>query len=82
MWFGEYLDPAVVAAATAATACDVFLTVGTSAVVYPAAGLIQSARARGAFTAEINLESTPASDGVDVSILGAAETILPLLDAR
>ena len=82
VWFGEYLDPAVVAAATAATACDVFLTVGTSAVVYPAAGLIQSARARGAFTAEINLESTPASDGVDVSILGAAETILPLLDAR
>ena len=82
VWFGEFLDPAVVAAATAATACDVFLTIGTSSVVYPAAGLVQSARARGAFTAEINLEVTPASTVVDVSIPGAAEVVLPLLDAR
>jgi NAD-dependent deacetylase len=82
VWFGEYLDPAVVAAATTATTCDVFLTIGTSSVVYPAAGLLQSARAKGAFTAEINLEPTPASGVVDVSIPGAAEVVLPLLDAR
>ena len=37
-----------------ATACDVFLTVGTSAVVYPAAGLVHEARGGGAFTVEIN----------------------------
>ena len=61
-----------------ATACDVFLAVGTSAVVYPAAGLVHEARGRGAFTAEINLEATPASATVDLAIHGAAEVVLPL----
>ena len=68
------------AAASQAAACDVFLTVGTSAVVYPAAGLIDEARRHGAFTAEINLEATPSSSAVDIAIHGAAETVLPLLD--
>jgi NAD-dependent deacetylase len=80
VWFGESLDPERVSAAVQATACDVFLTVGTSSVVYPAASLVDRARGRGAFTAEINLETTPASGGVDVSIQGRAEEILPLLD--
>ncbi len=66
--------------ASDATACDVFLTVGTSAVVYPAAGFVRHAKAQGAFTAEINLEQTPASSLVDLSILGAAEDVLPQLD--
>ena len=57
-----------------------FLTVGTSAVVYPAAGFARQARSRGAFTAEINLEPTPASSVVDLSILGAAEEVLPVVD--
>lgn len=39
VWFGESLDRAALAGARAATACDLFLTIGTSAVVYPAAGL-------------------------------------------
>ena len=59
---------------------DLFMTIGTSAVVYPAAGLARHAQARGAFTAEINLEETPASSLVDLSILGAAEDVLPRLD--
>ena len=80
VWFGEPLDPADVERASDATACDVFLTVGTSAVVYPAAGFARQARSRGAFTAEINLEPTPASPVVDLSILGAAEDVLPALD--
>jgi NAD-dependent deacetylase len=80
VWFGESLDPADVDRAADATACDVFLTVGTSAVVYPAAGFAYHAKSRGAFTAEINLEETPASSFVDVSILGAAENVLPALD--
>jgi NAD-dependent deacetylase len=80
VWFGEPLDPADVERASDATACDVFLTVGTSAVVYPAAGLAVQARSRGAFTAEINLEPTPASSVVDLSILGAAEEVLPVVD--
>jgi NAD-dependent deacetylase len=54
VWFGESLSENDIAAALQATACDVFLTVGTSALVYPAAGLVHEAKARGAFTAEIN----------------------------
>jgi NAD-dependent deacetylase len=76
VWFGESLDPEVVAAATAATGCDVFLTVGTSAVVYPAAGLIHQAKRHGAFTVEINTDVTDASAVVDVAIQGKAEEIL------
>ena len=79
VWFGEALRDEDVLAAVEATACDVFLTVGTSAVVYPAAGLVQRAKAQGAFTAEINLEPTPASSAVDVAIHGPAEDILPAL---
>ena len=81
VWFGESLAPDDVQAALEATACDVFITAGTSAVVYPAAGLVHEARRHGAFTAEINPEITPASDVVDVAIQGGAEEILPALDA-
>jgi NAD-dependent deacetylase len=80
VWFGESLQAEDVDAAVNAASCDVFLTVGTSSVVYPAAGLVHEARARGAFTAEINLEPTPASSVVDMSIHGGAEQILPQLD--
>ena len=80
VWFGESLAAADVNRAVEATACDVFLTIGTSAVVYPAAGFLQHARSCGAFTAEINLEPTPASSLVDVAILGGAEDVLPQLD--
>jgi NAD-dependent deacetylase len=80
VWFGESLDPDDVAAAMHACACDVFVTVGTSAVVYPAAGLVHEAKRQGAFTAQINLDATPASAAVDIAIHGAAETILPDLE--
>lgn len=80
VWFGESLDVNDVERATQAASCDVFLTVGTSAIVYPAAGFARLAQARGAFTAEINLESTPASALVDLSILGKAEDLLPAVD--
>ena len=80
VWFGESLDRATLDAASQATACDVFLTVGTSSIVYPAAGLVREARRRSAFTAEINLEATPASSTVDLAIHGAAEHVLPLLN--
>jgi NAD-dependent deacetylase len=55
VWFGEFLPAAAVKAAEAACDCDVFLSVGTSSLVYPAAGLVHQARLRGAFT----VESTP-----------------------
>jgi NAD-dependent deacetylase len=79
VWFGEKLDPGVVEAARAATECGVFLTIGTSAVVYPAAGLVDEAKRRGAFTVEINPDETPASPQVDVSLRMPAEDALARL---
>ena len=80
VWFGEPIDPEVLAAADAALDCDVCMAVGTSALVYPAAGLVTAAGARGAFTAEINPEATPSSGVVDVAVLGKAEDVLHALE--
>ena len=82
VWFGESLDQRDVTAALEAAACDVFLTVGTSSIVYPAAGFAHHARERGAFTAEVNLDETPASSLVDLTIRGAAEEVLPAVHER
>jgi len=80
VWFGEGLPQHVwQAAAEAAGGCDVFLSAGTSAMVYPAAGLIELAARNGARTIEVNLEPTPASGLVDVSIRAKAGEILPRL---
>jgi NAD-dependent deacetylase len=80
VWFGETLDPDVVARASAATDCDLFLTIGTSAVVYPAAGLLHEAKRCGAMTVEINPEATEASRLVDVAIAEPAEVALAAID--
>jgi NAD-dependent deacetylase len=77
VWFGEPIPAGAMRAAAAATACDVFLSIGTSSVVYPAAGLVAEARSRGAFTAEINPETTGAA--VDAALAMPAERALPLL---
>ena len=77
VWFGEAIPPDAAAAAHAATDCDLFLSIGTSSVVYPAAGLVAEARSRGAFTVEINPETTEAE--VDVAIAMPAEQVLPKL---
>lgn len=57
--------------------CELFLIVGTSALVYPAAGLAEIAKARGAFLVEINPEETPMSDLCDEIIRGKAGEVLP-----
>jgi NAD-dependent deacetylase len=80
VWFGEMLADHDLRAAVQATACDVFLTIGTSSLVYPAAGLVEQARRSGAFTAEINAEVTPATAVVDLAIQGAAEVVLADVD--
>ena len=80
VWFGEMLAEADLRAAVEATRCDVFLTVGTSSIVYPAAGLVEQARRAGAFTAEINAEATPATAFVDLAIQAPAEVVLPEID--
>jgi NAD-dependent deacetylase len=82
VWFGEGIDPEVLERSARAVQCDLFLAVGTSAVVYPAAGLIHEARNLGAFTVEVNPDVTPSSRAVDLAIQGRAEEILPAVEAR
>lgn len=78
VWFGEPLPSAAVHAAQGAVAdCDLFISIGTSSVVYPAAAFIHEAAAHGAATIEINRDATPISSVVDVSIRGRAGEVLP-----
>lgn len=80
VWFGEALpEKAIEAATRAAMTCDLFISVGTSSVVYPAAGLVEIARAHAAATLEINAEETPISRVVDWSLRGKSGEILPAL---
>ncbi len=80
VWFGEPIEPLVLEASLAALDCDVFLVAGTSAVVYPAAGLADEARRRGAFTIEINPERTEARSRFDLALQGRAEDLLDRLE--
>lgn len=80
VWFGESIPSDVLGRCAAALDCDVFLVVGTSSVVYPAAGLAGQARRLGAFTIEINPE--PAATQVELSIAGTAEDVLDRIDQK
>jgi NAD-dependent deacetylase len=78
VWFGEALPPRIwLEAEQAANEADVMLVVGTSAQVYPAAGLLPYAQSNGAAVIEVNLEATAFSDSIDVSLRGPAGEILP-----
>lgn len=81
VWFGEAIDDTVLRRSTESLRCDLFLAVGTSAVVYPAAGLIAGAKRAGAFTAEINVDDTGSSGLVDLVVRGRAEAVLVEIDA-
>jgi len=86
VWFHEALPEDVIEAAmTAAAGCDVLLVVGTSAVVYPAASLIPTAketRDPGATVIEVNLARTEASDHADIGLYGPSGQVLPQLVKR
>ena len=82
VWFGESLDPDVLRQCDAALDCDIFMTIGTSSVVYPAASLAPEAKRRGAFTVEINPEATLASNVLDLSIRQSAESALAAIEQR
>ncbi len=82
VWFGEAIDPVVLAASLQSLDCDVCLVAGTSSVVYPAAGLAHEARRRGAFTVEINPEATDASEDLDLVLAGRAEQVLARVEER
>ena len=83
VWFGENLPAdALETAVHAARSCDVFLSIGTSALVHPAASLPLLAVENSAFLIEINPQPTPLSRWADVTLSGAAGEVLPLLLAR
>ena len=80
VWFGEMLpEGAMERAAEAAATADVFLSVGTSAVVYPAAGLPLIASESGAYVAEINVERSAIARRMNEVVLGKAGEVLPAL---
>jgi NAD-dependent deacetylase len=82
VWFGEALPPKVWQdAEAAARTAEVFLLIGTSAVVYPAAGLAQIAKASGARVVEINIAETVLSDAIDQFLQGPSGELLPQLIA-
>ncbi|QYJ14582.1 NAD-dependent protein deacylase Sir2 [Rubrobacter xylanophilus DSM 9941] len=82
VWFGEALPPgALEEASKAARGCEVFLCVGTSGVVYPAAGLPREAAEAGALLVEINPERTPVTSLADFVLRGRAGEALPALVA-
>lgn len=80
VWFGEAIPPDAMQAADAAAGdCDLFLSIGTSSLVWPAAGLAERAAAGGATLAEINPEATPLSAHCDFRIAAGAATAMPKL---
>ena len=80
--FGEMLPPgAFEFAAARATACELCLVVGTSALVYPAAALPEIAKGAGAYLVEVNPERTPLSSLCDEVLTGKAGEVLPLIQA-
>ncbi len=82
VWFGDQLDHEVISAAVEAIAgCDLLVSIGTSAVVYPAAQLPLVATKGGAVTVEINLEDTPLSHIYQHRLRGPAGRILQELFA-
>ncbi|MDT5106336.1 MAG: NAD-dependent deacetylase [Mycobacterium sp.] len=83
VWFGEALPTeAWQRSVDAVTAADVAIVVGTSAIVYPAAGLPELALANGIPVIEVNPERTPLSDSASISLREPAATALPSLLQR
>jgi NAD-dependent deacetylase len=76
VWFGEMpydmerIDDAL-------QRCDLFVSIGTSGAVYPAAGFVQTARYCGAQTLEMNLEPTIGSTFFEESRIGPAGKLVP-----
>ena len=76
VWFGEMpfeMDRIY----AALEACDLFVSIGTSGNVYPAAGFVQSARMAGARTVELNLEPSEGATLFEEAIYGPAGTVVP-----
>lgn len=80
VWFGEmpfHMEREIPVALTA----EVFVSIGTSGVVYPAAGFVAEVRAEGGLTVEVNLEPSANRELFDVVLLGKATEKVPELAA-
>lgn len=77
VWFGEiplYMDEIYLALRE----CDLFIAIGTSGNVYPAAGFFQVAQQVGAISIELNLEPSLNAADFDLGIYGPATSVLPM----
>jgi len=76
--FGEFLPPGTFElACERAAGCELCFVIGTSALVYPAAGLPEIAKTAGAYICEVNPERTSLSDLCDEVLVGKAGEVLP-----
>jgi NAD-dependent deacetylase len=76
VWFGE-MPYGMERIETALQSCDLFVSIGTSGAVYPAAGFVQTARYRGARCLELNLDPSAGSMFFDETRIGRAAEIVP-----
>lgn len=76
VWFGE-MPLGMDAIEAALGACDLFVSIGTSGNVYPAAGFVAEARAAGARTVELNLEPSLGRSLFDEARHGPATSVVP-----
>jgi NAD-dependent deacetylase len=80
VWFGEPIPVEELQLSwKAARNCQIFFSIGTSALVYPAAAMPEVAQKAGALLVEINLQETPLSANADFFLSGRAGQILPEL---
>jgi NAD-dependent deacetylase len=78
--FGQQLDPEVIERAErAAVACDLFLAIGSTLTVHPAAGLVPVAAQAGARVVILNRDETPYDGLADAVLRGGISEILPAL---
>jgi len=76
VWFGE-MPFEMERIYAALEACDLFVSIGTSGNVYPAAGFVQSARMTGARTVELNLEPSEGATLFEEAVYGPASMVVP-----
>lgn len=80
VWFGEQLPVhALQQAIEAASHCDLFFSIGTSALVYPAAALPREAERKGIPIVEINPDETPLTGAANFALQASAADVLPEL---
>jgi NAD-dependent deacetylase len=83
VWFGEMLpERAINGAFKASSEAELFISIGTSALVHPAASMPITAKQNGAYLVEFNLEPTPLTDYCDFYIHGKSGEILPEIVER